>query len=488
MAKCKYCQDPQLLKSGKHCSGCHGNKQIDDFITNTKELKTCNECRNKTKDEVCFTCEKIYIVSKSVKSPIKNCGCTLLTHQKRCTVCNKLKLVSREIEPSRNICRADKNTQIKNCRADKILSDTIICRGPCGLEKTRYEKDRYWCEECRRAQKETLRIKSDKEIIEEHKGSFKYCIGPCGMLKEITTDNFSIHTNNFRNVCIPCISSKKYYIKHRQNKRLENEEQFLAHNARIQNMWRETNMDVYKEWRNSYMKTFGYKISYYKCSKNFNRLSETEITLKFKELMKLPCFYCGFKDENYNGIDRIDSDTEYSLDNIVSCCALCNMSKGVLDIGTFLQKVRQIAINNSVNATDLEEYHFTKDTFLKTNCMSYNSYKSRSIKNFGTFDIVEKCYNSLIKEQCYLCGDLNGKNGLDRVDNKIGYTENNVKSCCCICNVMKKATDLDIFLQLIDSITIHSTSERHMQLAIDSTFRSLNSKTKLKFSLNLRYV
>ena len=41
----------------------------------------------------------------------------------------------------------------------------------------------------------------------------------------------------------------------------------------------------------------------------------------------------------------------------------------------------------------------------------------------------------------------NQKNGIDRVDSKLGYIEKNTKSCCGECNFMKNVFDLDSFLE-----------------------------------------
>lgn len=43
-----------------------------------------------------------------------------------------------------------------------------------------------------------------------------------------------------------------------------------------------------------------------------------------------PCYYCGHPlNETGIGLDRLDSDRGYVLDNVVPCCGTCNMAKGV---------------------------------------------------------------------------------------------------------------------------------------------------------------
>jgi hypothetical protein len=44
-------------------------------------------------------------------------------------------------------------------------------------------------------------------------------------------------------------NEKKYYIKHREKKRLENEEGYLEHNAEVAKNWRSQNKEHLAEWR-----------------------------------------------------------------------------------------------------------------------------------------------------------------------------------------------------------------------------------------------
>ena len=65
------------------------------------------------------------------------------------------------------------------------------------------------------------------------------------------------------------------------------------------------------------------------------RLNEKQ----FKEITQKDCFYCGAKPNNiikspthngdysYNGLDRIDNNKGYTIDNIVPCCKRCNRAK-----------------------------------------------------------------------------------------------------------------------------------------------------------------
>jgi hypothetical protein len=71
------------------------------------------------------------------------------------------------------------------------------------------------------------------------------------------------------------------------------------------------------------------------------------------ELLTSDCHYCGkppstTQSKNsgafaHNGIDRLDNDKGYTLDNVVSCCPECNYKKGDQHVDDFLKWIRTVA-------------------------------------------------------------------------------------------------------------------------------------------------
>lgn len=98
----------------------------------------------------------------------------------------------------------------------------------------------------------------------------------------------------------------------------------------------------------------------------------------------------------------------------------------------------------------------------------FNSYKKNSIVRNLTFDISREQFDILIAGNCYYCGDtprlctysskaaLKYKdlyiNGIDRLDNNIGYIIDNCVPCCTTCNMMKKTMSDKVFLEHIKKI------------------------------------
>lgn len=78
------------------------------------------------------------------------------------------------------------------------------------------------------------------------------------------------------------------------------------------------------------------------------------------KIIKTECFYCGTKDSNvkitknckkgyaYNGIDRIDSQKNYDIGNVVPCCKTCNKMKIDFPIDIFFHWIEKI-YNYSIN-------------------------------------------------------------------------------------------------------------------------------------------
>ena len=71
-------------------------------------------------------------------------------------------------------------------------------------------------------------------------------------------------------------------------------------------------------------------------------------------------------------------------------------------------------------------------------------------------------FSKLVAEPCMYCGESKLRRGIDRVDNKKGYTKDNSVPCCKLCNYMKRNISVEDFLLHIKKINKHSNySQRH---------------------------
>jgi hypothetical protein len=73
----------------------------------------------------------------------------------------------------------------------------------------------------------------------------------------------------------------------------------------------------------------------------------------FTRLTSAPCYYCGIPPSTiqkaaagrtyvYNGVDRINNDLGYTLENSRTCCATCNRMKHTHSVKEFLEHIQRI--------------------------------------------------------------------------------------------------------------------------------------------------
>lgn len=73
-----------------------------------------------------------------------------------------------------------------------------------------------------------------------------------------------------------------------------------------------------------------------------------------KKTMAKDCYYCGSKPSNtkksktnrgdfhYNGIDRVDNTKDYTEDNVVPCCCICNRMKSDIKYSDFIMHIKKV--------------------------------------------------------------------------------------------------------------------------------------------------
>lgn len=69
------------------------------------------------------------------------------------------------------------------------------------------------------------------------------------------------------------------------------------------------------------------KISSYEYSSKKRNLKMLLDKNEMKQLFLSDCHYCGKIPSPLNGIDRIDSNKDYKLNNVRPCCSMCNFAK-----------------------------------------------------------------------------------------------------------------------------------------------------------------
>ncbi len=96
----------------------------------------------------------------------------------------------------------------------------------------------------------------------------------------------------------------------------------------------------------------------------------------------------------------------------------------------------------------------------------YGGYKHDALARNLAFEIDRDTFRSLIKSNCTYCGAVPAQifkrdlalpyNGVDRVDNSLGYVTGNVTPCCGSCNSRKRTDSVEDFLAWVDRVYKHN--------------------------------
>jgi hypothetical protein len=214
-----------------------------------------------------------------------------------------------------------------------------------------------------------------------------------------------------------------------------------------------------------------YAFATYKMSakdKNIDMAMDEE---SMRHLFFSPCFYCNEpKGEFLQGIDRMDSFQGYIPGNCVTCCSTCNRMKGCLDAATFIRRAMHIEGGEKAYP----------ECFPDSFCCRFSRYKYRASQMGLVFELKEEMFNAMIFMPCYLCGkhaSSSHRNGIDRVDNALGYLESNIEPCCGECNAMKKDISLSLFC---NKLKMTQTNWRDRELPNVPTCLLVISKSSTK--------
>jgi hypothetical protein len=104
----------------------------------------------------------------------------------------------------------------------------------------------------------------------------------------------------------------------------------------------------------------------------------------------------------------------------------------------------------------------------------YNTYKFGAKNRNLTFELSHEEFHDLTKRNCVYCGtepiherkSYSGKyrpvylgNGVDRIDNFLGYTKDNSAPCCSICNHAKHTMSATEFIAWLDRVAKFRTPQ-----------------------------
>ena len=107
----------------------------------------------------------------------------------------------------------------------------------------------------------------------------------------------------------------------------EYQKQYYEQNKESIKQYYEQNKERIKERNKQYRRTPSGRFCDYKGNAKRRGIEFHLTEEQFESFWQKPCEYCGAEIETI-GLDRLDSDGHYTIDNVVSCCWSCNKSKG----------------------------------------------------------------------------------------------------------------------------------------------------------------
>jgi hypothetical protein len=153
-----------------------------------------------------------------------------------------------------------------------------------------------------------------------------------------------------------------------------------------------------------------------------------------------------------NGVDRKNNNDGYEILNVVPCCWICNRGKKEYGYEDFVERLKNIA-RGIKNVEEENSYMFSK---LEERALirTFQMYSYSAKRSGRDFSINFNKFLKLVLNKCFYCDSKPDRkikntsllrNGVDRIDNKKGYTETNSVSCCYCCNFAKSNLSIEEF-------------------------------------------
>lgn len=111
----------------------------------------------------------------------------------------------------------------------------------------------------------------------------------------------------------------------------------------------------------------------------FLKLSKHE----YEQLIDLGCSYCGCEIKNSGGcsLDRLDSNKDYTFDNVVPCCKICNVAKNNMPVEDFFDWIDRVYNFKQKQLQLVEELNWSEKEFKKHTNEFLNTKQNRNSEN-----------------------------------------------------------------------------------------------------------
>lgn len=442
---CTGCKKAYYLENRKICDVCKSRSKVvreqQSQVIQPGQICQHEPCKNKKyKDTSYCKLHEIYIWVDQVKASGKipctqykrGCRNVLETdaEYKRCEPCRK---AEREKDKAKRDQAKTQNAE----SAKNASQDTKVCT-TCGKTHNKdafvgeHSVETLTCIHCRNNGKIQDR-KRDQEHRRKQGRIYDSKESRKRQKKEWKKNNWD-----------KVVRAWKHY---RERQRTKDENAYLKKNAENAKQWRQNNLDAVEAINTRKKENIHCQYAVYVQSSKHRNI-HFELTVdEYISIAQNPCYYCGTVNEKrgFNGVDRVDNSLGYNTDNCVACCSMCNFIKGSLHHDIFLRRVE-----HTMSFLGLITGNLYPECFPNIKNVTYNSYLNSAEKRSLEFQLTYEEFGNIINQDCYICGKKNDtvhKNGIDRINNKIGYSPCNCKACCRECNFMKSTLTYDNFIE-----------------------------------------
>lgn len=375
---CDYSQD--MLNNMQLCKGCKKYYYLENG------LSTCQSCRDRGKD-----------VRKEIREKVILCkhkGCIFKKSEEN-DYCGKHQLSywkdTTEKDKTKKIC----SNYVRGCRntlhVDSIFSRCDGCRNKTSHIVIDYKSS---------ANKRGLEYKlSDKDVALITMDSCKYCYQIDEFFEFLSSrkkyktgiDRFDNQKDYTFDNCVACC---RYCNIIKSNKTYEN---FIINCKNISTNF-SGKMTLSKFKYDQQKLELLYK-NHNHCAKVRNLI--TDITkIQFINFMNYNCYYCNSKNSHTSNLDRIDSNKNYVIDNVVPCCGICNKMKFDIPFEIFIKKIKAIVYLSNKDKTLTKRFNYAENNHILEKIINDYKYdKIYILENIN--DIV--IGNNSIYQYCIIC-------------------------------------------------------------------------------------
>ena len=134
------------------------------------------------------------------------------------------------------------------------------------------------------------------------------------------------------------------------------------------------------------------------------------------------------------------------------------------------------------SARPARERNYKAEAFTNKHVI-WNHYVKGAQKRGINFALPKTRFNELILQPCFYCnhkkeGEVNG---IDRLDNNLGYQEDNVVSCCETCNIMKGSQHPQEFIEKLQAIHLFLRTATPISESLIKKWITYVSKTNTNY-------